>query len=150
MKFYSAAPTDDLRCGLLYLSHKYPNAPLVGIGFSLGANVLTRYLGEEGIRSRLVAGLALACVRIFPLIYVWLSYLQYYCFSLGTWKRTCRGALHCPNDHLPSDLPQHDRLDKDFISRNVYSKALGANLMALFKSHCESHYTLCCVYRSPR
>lgn len=69
MKFYSAAPTDDLRCGLLYLSHKYPNAPLVGLGFSLGANVLTRYLGEEGIRSRLIAGLSLACVRIF-LVYL--------------------------------------------------------------------------------
>lgn len=62
-KFYSGAPTDDLRCGLLYISHKYPNAPLVGLGFSLGANILTRYLGEEGDRSRLDAGLALACVR---------------------------------------------------------------------------------------
>jgi hypothetical protein len=47
---------------------------------------------------------------------------------------------------LSSDLPQYDRLDKDSISRNVYSKALGANLLALFKSHCESHHVLCCVY----
>jgi len=66
----------------------------------LGANVLTRYLGEEGIRSRLVAGLALAC---------------------------------------PWDVEKNmSRLDKDFISRNVYSKALGANLVALFKSHLHS------------
>ena len=45
----------------------YPKAPLIGIGFSLGANVLTRYLAEEGEKSRLVAGCALACVRVpFP------------------------------------------------------------------------------------
>lgn len=65
-KFYSGGPTDDLRCGLLYLSQKYPNAPLVGLGFSLGANILTRYLGEEGTRSRLIAGIALACVSTSP------------------------------------------------------------------------------------
>jgi len=60
-QFYSAGHTDDLRCGLLYISHKYPRAPLIGIGFSLGANVMTRYLGEEGHRSRLQAGIVLAC-----------------------------------------------------------------------------------------
>ena len=36
---------------------------MVGIGFSLGANVLTRYLGEEGERSLLSSGCAMACVR---------------------------------------------------------------------------------------
>jgi predicted alpha/beta-fold hydrolase len=47
---------------LMYLKHIYPNAPLLGVGFSLGANVLTRYLAEDGIHSRLIAGCALACV----------------------------------------------------------------------------------------
>ena len=36
---------------------------MVGIGFSLGANVLTRYLGEEGEQSLLSSGCAMACVR---------------------------------------------------------------------------------------
>jgi uncharacterized protein len=34
----------------------------MGVGFSLGANVLTRYLGEEGESSRLNSGCILACV----------------------------------------------------------------------------------------
>jgi len=46
----------------MYITHRYPNAPLLGIGFSLGANVLTRYLGEEGVQSRISAACALACV----------------------------------------------------------------------------------------
>ncbi|KAH9998105.1 hypothetical protein BJV74DRAFT_794787 [Russula compacta] len=40
----------DLRQALLYSSHRYPQAPLLGLGFSLGANVLTRYVAEEGRR----------------------------------------------------------------------------------------------------
>jgi hypothetical protein len=60
-QLYSAGHTEDLRVALLYITHTYPNAPLLGIGFSLGANVLTRYLAEEGKQSRLIAGCALAC-----------------------------------------------------------------------------------------
>ncbi|KAF9514146.1 hypothetical protein BS47DRAFT_1343474 [Hydnum rufescens UP504] len=60
-QFYSAGHTDDLRCALLYISATYPDAPLHGLGFSLGANVLTRYLGEEGENSRLRSGIVLAC-----------------------------------------------------------------------------------------
>jgi len=34
---------------------------MLGVGFSLGANLLTRYLAEEGDQSRLIAGCALSC-----------------------------------------------------------------------------------------
>jgi predicted alpha/beta-fold hydrolase len=46
----------------MFIAHQYPKAPLLGLGFSLGANVMTRYLAEEGHRSRLMSGCALACV----------------------------------------------------------------------------------------
>ncbi|KAF8305023.1 AB-hydrolase YheT [Clavulina sp. PMI_390] len=99
-QFYSAAPTDDLRCGTLYLSHKYPNAPLIGLGFSLGANILTRYLGEEGARSRLIAGVALAC---------------------------------------PWNVEKNMlKLNNEFFVKHIYAKALGANLVELFKSHLDT------------
>lgn len=62
LQWYSAGHTDDLRSGLLFASESWPDAPLIGLGFSLGANILTRYLGEEGPRSRLRAGIVLACV----------------------------------------------------------------------------------------
>jgi hypothetical protein len=61
-QFYSAGHTGDIRQALVYISQLYPRAPLLGLGFSLGANVLTRYLAEEGEQSRLKSGCALACV----------------------------------------------------------------------------------------
>lgn len=60
-KLYTAGHTDDLRQALVYISHKYPKAPLLGLGFSLGANVMTRYVGEEGNRCRLSSALVLSC-----------------------------------------------------------------------------------------
>ncbi|KAF7304864.1 AB hydrolase-1 domain-containing protein [Mycena kentingensis (nom. inval.)] len=60
-QLYSAGYTGDIRTALAYISNRYPRAPLLGIGFSLGANVLTRYLAEEGEQSRLSSGCALAC-----------------------------------------------------------------------------------------
>ncbi|KAF9564656.1 AB-hydrolase YheT [Agrocybe pediades] len=58
---YSAGHTDDTRQALLYIASQYPNAPLLGLGFSLGSNVLTRYLGEEGEQSRVHSACVLAC-----------------------------------------------------------------------------------------
>jgi predicted alpha/beta-fold hydrolase len=66
-QLYSSCHTDDLRQALLYISHRYPRAPLLGLGFSLGANVLTRYVAEEGEKCRLVSACALACVCLSPL-----------------------------------------------------------------------------------
>ncbi|KAF8308151.1 AB-hydrolase YheT [Clavulina sp. PMI_390] len=100
-QMYSAQNTDDLRSGLLYITSKYPNAPLLGAGFSLGANIITRYLGEEGVRSRLSSGLALAC---------------------------------------PWDLKKNsDRLLSTWLGKNVYSRAMGDSLFAMFKTH-EDHW----------
>jgi predicted alpha/beta-fold hydrolase len=40
--------TDDLRSALTFLSHFAPEAPLYGIGFSLGANQQAKFVAEEG------------------------------------------------------------------------------------------------------
>ncbi|KAF8902108.1 AB-hydrolase YheT [Gymnopilus junonius] len=58
---YSAGHTDDTRQALMYIAQEYPDAPLLGLGFSLGANVLTRYLGEEGTLSRVHSAIMLGC-----------------------------------------------------------------------------------------
>ncbi|KAJ7832917.1 Alpha/Beta hydrolase protein [Mycena leptocephala] len=60
-KFYTAGHTDDLRQALIYLAHNYPHAPLLGLGFSIGANIMTRYLAEEGSQSLLSSACVLAC-----------------------------------------------------------------------------------------
>ncbi|KAI9746470.1 MAG: hypothetical protein M1818_000183 [Claussenomyces sp. TS43310] len=45
---YNARATWDTRQTVKWLQEAFPNRPLFGIGFSLGANILTNYLGEEG------------------------------------------------------------------------------------------------------
>jgi len=62
-QLYSAGHTDDLRQALFYISHRFPEAPLLGLSFSLGANVMTRYVAEEGEFSRLKSACILGCVR---------------------------------------------------------------------------------------
>ena len=47
-QLYGFSHTDDLRQAILYVAQLYPHAPLLGLGFSLGANVMTRYVAEEG------------------------------------------------------------------------------------------------------
>lgn len=58
-QFYSAGTTIDLALSLHYLRHIFPQASLHGIGFSLGASVLSRYLGETGDKSLLSSGIVL-------------------------------------------------------------------------------------------
>ncbi|KAI9459018.1 AB-hydrolase YheT [Russula earlei] len=77
-QFYGLSHTDDFRQAIYYIAHMYPHAPLLGIGFSLGANILTRYVAEEGESCRLVSACALACVWA-----TWFSRTAY-AKSLGT------------------------------------------------------------------
>ncbi|XP_028805779.1 embryogenesis-associated protein EMB8 [Neltuma alba] len=46
--FYNAGWTEDARAVIRYLHEEYPRAPLFVVGTSIGANVLVKYLGEEG------------------------------------------------------------------------------------------------------
>uniref|UniRef100_A0ACD5XB78 Uncharacterized protein n=1 Tax=Avena sativa TaxID=4498 RepID=A0ACD5XB78_AVESA len=58
--FYNAGWTEDLREIVHYLHHKFPEAPMFCVGTSIGANVLVKYLGEEGENTP-VAGAASIC-----------------------------------------------------------------------------------------
>ncbi|KAJ7582736.1 Alpha/Beta hydrolase protein [Mycena floridula] len=60
-QLYSAGATDDYRQAIMYIASLFPKAPLLGLGFSLGANVMTRYIAEDGRQSRLNSGCALGC-----------------------------------------------------------------------------------------
>ncbi|KAK2351605.1 embryogenesis-associated protein EMB8 [Trifolium repens] len=46
-QFYSASFLGDMREVVSHVSDRYPNANLYGVGWSLGANILVRYLGQE-------------------------------------------------------------------------------------------------------
>ena len=39
--------TDDFHNMILSLTKNYPDSKIVAVGFSLGGNIVTKYLGEE-------------------------------------------------------------------------------------------------------
>lgn len=45
---FNGRATWDIRQVALWARQTFPNRPLFGLGFSLGANILTNYVGEEG------------------------------------------------------------------------------------------------------
>ncbi|KAL2001154.1 hypothetical protein VTN02DRAFT_2178 [Thermoascus thermophilus] len=57
---YNARATWDVRQTVKWLRKMFPNRPLFGIGFSLGANILANYLGEEGEACQLKAAVLVA------------------------------------------------------------------------------------------
>ncbi|KAJ2961459.1 hypothetical protein NQZ79_g3277 [Umbelopsis isabellina] len=58
-RLFNGARTDDLKIALSAIQEKLgPSTPLVGIGFSLGSNILVKYLGEEGSKTPLLAGVS--------------------------------------------------------------------------------------------
>eukprot|EP00850_Spirogloea_muscicola_P003263 SM000013S26432 [mRNA] locus=s13:381294:386850:- [translate_table: standard] len=53
--FYNAGWTEDLRCIINHVRELKPNGAVVAVGTSLGANILVKYLGEEGSNTPLLA-----------------------------------------------------------------------------------------------
>lgn len=58
--FYNAGWTEDVRVVIDYLHDRYPKAPLFAVGTSIGANILVKYLGENGEKVP-VAGAVAIC-----------------------------------------------------------------------------------------
>jgi predicted alpha/beta-fold hydrolase len=52
-RLYNAANTDDVRHAINWLREKYPENKLFAAGFSLGSQLLVKYLGEEGVNTPL-------------------------------------------------------------------------------------------------
>ena len=57
-RMYHHGDTQDLRELVQLLREREPNTPLFAVGWSLGGNVLLKYLGEEGDRTALAAAVA--------------------------------------------------------------------------------------------
>jgi uncharacterized protein len=59
-RFYHAGDTGDVGFVLEQLASRSPGVPLAAVGFSLGGNVLLKYLGEQGSRSSLRAAVSVS------------------------------------------------------------------------------------------
>ncbi|KAI9502848.1 hypothetical protein GGI25_002625 [Coemansia spiralis] len=54
-KAFHGGMTSDLREFVEHIAETMPGIPLIGLGFSLGANILAKYIGEEGDGCRFIA-----------------------------------------------------------------------------------------------
>jgi hypothetical protein len=57
---YHSGETGDFAAVLVRLRRRYPAAPLAAVGYSLGGNVLLKYLGERGADAPLTAACAVS------------------------------------------------------------------------------------------
>ena len=57
---YHSGETSDLQRLVEYLRRQYPNAPLLVVGYSLGGNVLLKWLGEQGRNAAVDAAVAVS------------------------------------------------------------------------------------------
>lgn len=59
-RFYHSGETEDPGFVIALLRERFPNRPLMAIGFSLGGNILLKYLGEQGAKNAAPVSAAVA------------------------------------------------------------------------------------------
>ena len=59
-RFYHSGETEDVGFVINVLRERFPARPLMAIGFSLGGNILLKYLGEQGAKDAALVAAAVA------------------------------------------------------------------------------------------
>ncbi|KAG5994718.1 hypothetical protein E4U52_000841 [Claviceps spartinae] len=114
---YNARATWDLRQTVKWLKKTFPNRPLFGLGFSLGANMLTNYCGEEG-EDCLLKG-AVVCSNPFNLE-VSSKMLQSSFIGKEVYLRVMGMALKSLILTHKDTLKKHSKLDLPAIEKVTY------------------------------
>jgi predicted alpha/beta-fold hydrolase len=107
-QFYSASFTGDVRAVVNEIAGRWPDAQLFAVGWSLGANILTNFLGEEGEACKLSGAVAMcnpfdlnACDDALSRGFFGTVYSR----SMAKNMR----KLFAPHAHLFAGLPGYDR-----------------------------------------
>ena len=115
---YNARSTWDLRQVVEWLAKMFPNRPLFGVGFSLGANILVNVRTADNLGRREHSESNS------------ISFLSQY---LGEEGSGCllKAAVVCSN---PWNLDVGSvALQRSWLGREVYSRTMGSNMKALFE-----------------
>lgn len=59
-KYHNVADSSDLHFVVQTLKFRYPHAPIIAAGFSMGSNTLIKYLGEQGSTAPFLCSLSLS------------------------------------------------------------------------------------------
>jgi predicted alpha/beta-fold hydrolase len=104
---YCAGYTDDLDTAVAYMLEKYPNHCLYGVGYSLGANILCKYLGEKGDKCAIMGAVSFC------------NPIDLYEVELHM-KRTFMGRIYKKQlgKHQIRKLKEHFSIFKDYFMKN--------------------------------
>ncbi|KAJ2159684.1 hypothetical protein GGF46_002856 [Coemansia sp. RSA 552] len=97
---YDTGFTEDFRTAVNHVSKTHPGSKLVGVGFSMGANILTKYIGEESNHCRLSCAVAVCCpydIKVSSAAINESNMLNNYVFQpavMGTLMRAIKRASH--------------------------------------------------------
>ncbi|KAL6910802.1 Alpha/Beta hydrolase protein [Trichoderma evansii] len=114
---YNGRATWDTRQMVRWLRKTFPNRPLFGIGFSLGANILTNYVGEEG-SDCLLKG-AVACSNPFNLD-VASKMMASTLIGKEVYLRVMGTSMKAMIDGHKKELKQYSNLDLTAIANTTY------------------------------
>ncbi|KAL5121533.1 hypothetical protein ACEQ8H_000605 [Pleosporales sp. CAS-2024a] len=116
-QLFNARATWDVRQTIRWLRKAFPNQPLYAVGFSLGANILTNYVGEEGQNCLLNA--AVACSNPWNLE-VCNAELQRTWLGLEVYCRTMGGNLKNLFMLNREQILQNEGVDEDKVMNSKY------------------------------
>ncbi|KAL1311081.1 hypothetical protein AAFC00_001290 [Neodothiora populina] len=114
---YNARATWDMRQTVEWCRKKFPNRPLYAIGYSLGANILTNYLGEEGENCVVNAAVVVASpwnleVAALALQRTWLG--------MNVYSKTMANSMRKLFDRHAKMIMENGNIDEEKIRRIKY------------------------------
>ncbi|KAF1936781.1 AB-hydrolase YheT [Clathrospora elynae] len=116
-QLFNARATWDMRQTIKHLQELFPNRPLYGVGFSLGANILTNYCGEEGEKCVLKA--AVSCSNPWNLE-ICNTALQSTYLGREVYSRTMGTNLMRLFTQHRDQIVKNKGLDEDKVRASVY------------------------------
>ncbi len=120
-RFYHSGETEDLETALTFVQDRWPGRPLGALGFSLGGNVLLKFLGEQGARGTTPLGAAVGISVPFDLE-AGARYLEgtrmgraiYTTYFLRSLKRKVRAKRKLLESLIDVDATLHARSIREF------------------------------------
>ncbi|EQC41181.1 hypothetical protein SDRG_01157 [Saprolegnia diclina VS20] len=131
-KLFCPAYTQDVREVVAYLrnEHMHTTTPFLAVGFSLGANILTKYVGEEGSNCTLLAAVSVGNPYDFVAtnIHITHSWFRRHVYNAAMTKNLLQLVFHLSDaheqlkDHPDVDLSQLEQAKTLTEYDNLYSR----------------------------
>ncbi|KAF0689412.1 Aste57867_19139 [Aphanomyces stellatus] len=120
-KLFSAAHTDDLRDAIRHIRTRLgASVPLIGIGFSMGANILLKCVGEDATETTLTAAISVSNPYCFTSTYQHMTYswLHRIVYNAELGKGLVRFFFEASN--TPTQFENHPTVDIQHVRESKY------------------------------